>query len=190
MPPQPPKPVVQKVRKLAEIAAALRQGQDFSITRLTTLKGLCEDPRAAHAFALFLARHARQKLAQGKAPEPVKQLGDQAVTEMEEYLDEPSDERKDRLRALLREVEAQQNEFKRVSWNQVRLIHFRDLLVIEEALRCLLADRGTMPIWAYQAARDYAEQYNPRYGTGLIPSSAPMMEDIAGFWADYFGIGP
>jgi hypothetical protein len=62
--------------------------------------------------------------------------------------------------------------------------------VIEEALRCLLADRGTMPIWAYQAARDYAEQYNPRYGTGLIPSSAPMMEDIAGFWHDYFGIQP
>ena len=190
MPPQPPRLVVQKVRKLAEIAASLRQGKDFSITRLTALKGLCEDPRAAHAFALFLARHARQKLAQGKAPERVKQLGDQAVTEMEEYLDEPSDERKDRLRALLREVESQQNEYKRVSWNQVRTIHFRDLLVIEEALRCLLADRGTMPIWAYQAARDYAEQYNPRYGTGLIPSSAPMMEDIAGFWADYFGIQP
>src|SRR3954447_13717930 len=168
MPPQPPKPVVQKVRKLAEIAAALRQGRDFSITRLTTLKSLCEDPRAAHAFALFLARHARQKLAQGKAPEPVKRLGDRAVTEMEAYLDEPSDERKDRLWTMLREVESQQNESKKVSWNQVRLIHFRDLLVIEEALRCLLADGQTKPIWAYQAARDYAEQYNARYGTGLI----------------------
>src|SRR5690242_897782 len=131
---QPTKPIVQKMRKLVEIAAALRQGKDFSITRLTTLKGLCEDPCAAHAFALFLARHVRQQLAQGKAPEPVKQLGDRAVTEMEEYLDEPSDERKDRLRALLREVESQQNKYKKVSWDQVRLIHFRDLLVIEEAM--------------------------------------------------------
>ena len=44
------------------------------------------------------------------------------------------------------------------------------------------------PIWAYQAAKDYAERYDARYWSGLIPSSAPMVEEIAEFWRDYYGI--
>jgi hypothetical protein len=35
----------------------------------------------------------------------------------------------------------------------------------------------------------YAERYDSHHGTGLIPASAPMMEEIADFWRDYFGIG-
>jgi hypothetical protein len=39
-----------------------------------------------------------------------------------------------------------------------------------------------------QAARHYAERYNPRYGTGLIPESASAVDDIAAFWArEHFG---
>jgi hypothetical protein len=33
----------------------LRQGKHFPVTRLTTIKSLCEEPEAAAAFALFLA---------------------------------------------------------------------------------------------------------------------------------------
>ena len=69
------------------------------------------------------------------------------------------------------------------------MIRNRDLLVVEDALRVLVSGPEMAPIWAYQAARDYAERYDPRYGTGLIPSSAPLMEDIARFWRDYFGVG-
>jgi hypothetical protein len=39
--------------------------------------------------------------------------------------------------------------------------------------------------WGYRIAREYSERYNPRYGTGLIPESAPMVEDIADFWCQY-----
>ena len=38
------------------------------------------------------------------------------------------------------------------------------------------------------AYEDYAERYDSRYGSGLIPSSAPMVDEIAGFWRDYYGI--
>ena len=38
----------------------------------------------------------------------------------------------------------------------------------------------------YHLARRYAERYDPRHGTGLIPSSAPMVENIAEFWGKYF----
>ena len=44
------------------------------------------------------------------------------------------------------------------------------------------------PIWAYQAAKDYAERYDVLHGSGLIPSSAPMVEEIDGFWRKYYGI--
>jgi hypothetical protein len=52
---RPVDPATKKVEKLEEIAAELRQGENFSITRLTVLEGLCEDRRAAGEFALFLA---------------------------------------------------------------------------------------------------------------------------------------
>jgi hypothetical protein len=42
--------------------------------------------------------------------------------------------------------------------------------------------------WAYHAARDYAERYDPHYGTGLIPESAPMVKAIVGFWCEYYGV--
>ena len=35
---------------------------------------------------------------------------------------------------------------------------------------------------AYQAARNYAEGYEPSLGTGLVPGSAPRLEEIIAFW--------
>jgi hypothetical protein len=44
--PQPPNAqIIKKVKKLSEIAEALRQGKDFPVTRLTTIKSFCEDRR-------------------------------------------------------------------------------------------------------------------------------------------------
>jgi hypothetical protein len=68
---------------LSEIAPALRQGKDFPITRLTTIKSLCREPQAASAFALFLARHAQQKLTRGRCPQRDKELVAEAIPEME-----------------------------------------------------------------------------------------------------------
>jgi len=185
--PPVPRAIVQKVRKFADMAEALRRGERFEITRLTSLKALCKEPRAAWRFALFLAEHAGGKVAQGQCPERDKALAAQAVSAMKAYMDEPSPERGSRLRSLLREVEAEQDETRRVGWNRVRMIRNRDLLVVENALRSV-AFIVEAPAWLYQAARDYAERYDPRHGTGLIPSSAPMMREIADFWRGCFGI--
>jgi hypothetical protein len=186
--PTVPGAVVEKVRKFAEIAEALCRGEHFEITRLTSLKGLCKDPRAARSFALFLAIHARKKAEEKKATERVKELMDKAIPEMEAYLDDPTKERKDQLYDLLRVIEKEQNEHKRISWCQVRVVQSMELVVVENALKSILRDHEA-PFWLYQAARDYAERYDPRHGTELIPSSAPMMQEIADFWRDFFGIG-
>jgi hypothetical protein len=55
-------PTVKKLRTLAQIAARLQEGEDFPVTRLTTLKGFCEDPEAAAKFALHLAKQAQNKV--------------------------------------------------------------------------------------------------------------------------------
>src|SRR2546428_9269429 len=53
-----------------------------------------------------------------------------------------------------------------------------------EALLCMGFYFFASP-WGYRLARQYAERYNARYGTGLIPESAPLVEDIADFWCQY-----
>jgi hypothetical protein len=185
---QPPDPALKKVEKLEEIAEALRRGEDFSITRLTVLKGLCEDRRAAGEFGLFLARKAQKRLREGDAPERYRKLVDRAVKEMKPYLTAPDDERKAGLYTLLREMQVEQDEYKNIAWGSVRLIKSMDLLVAEKCLRAALRP-DEAPHWLYQAARDYCERYDSRYGTGLIPGSAPMVEEVAGFWRKYHGIG-
>ena len=67
------------------------------------------------------------------------------------------------------------------------MIKSRDLVVVEECLKSILRSYEA-PIWAYQAAKDYAERYDARHGSGLIRSSAPMVEEIAKFFRDYYGI--
>ena len=69
----------------------------------------------------------------------------------------------------------------------VRIVHSMELVVVENALKSILRD-DEAPTWLYQAASGYAERYDPRYGTGLIPSSAPMVQEIAEFWRDYYGL--
>jgi hypothetical protein len=58
-----PSPIETRLSRLAEIAADLTDGKSFSITRLTTIKRLCEDDAAARAFAPYIAG-----LAQGMCP--------------------------------------------------------------------------------------------------------------------------
>jgi hypothetical protein len=70
----PESPEARKVRTLDEIAEQLRQGNDFPVTRLTTLKGLCEDSAAAGAFALFLTRKAQKAMREKGAPQRYRRL--------------------------------------------------------------------------------------------------------------------
>ena len=64
----PPNPqIVKKVKKLSEVAEELRQGKDFPVTRLTTIKSLCGEPEAAAAFALFLAQKMQGQMRQDQA---------------------------------------------------------------------------------------------------------------------------
>jgi hypothetical protein len=181
-----------KTRRLAEIAAALRQGEHFEVTRLTTLKSLCEDAQAAAQFALYLAKLTARKMRENACPshldpetwDAYKELVAKALEHMDAYVEEPSEEASRAVWAVQSDVREVQNTYKHHQWGPVRMIHSSEVLLIEYALSCLLQPHASAD-WGYRLARQDAERYNSRYGTGLIPESAPMVEDIAEFWCQY-----
>ncbi len=147
----------------------------------------------------FLAQRTRQKVEEkGKRPghlsiedwERHRNLIDWSVTEMEQYLDHPSQGARSGLWTLFHELVDEQNEHRRVYGGPVRIIKNTDLLLVEYALRTVLADEASIPLWAYQTARHYAERYDPSHGTGLTPASAPLVQDIADFWMREFNLTP
>jgi len=185
-----PATTVKKLRTLAQIATDLRQGKDFNITRLTMLKSLCSDPDAAAQFALYLAKKTQQAMkrpggSQSKEQQRYQRLVGSAVRQMAKHLKEETTETKSSLNDLLSEIQGVQDQYENQRWGSVRIIKSRELLVVETALECVLRPWGSS-ILGYHLARQYAERYDSRYGTGLIPKSAPMAEDIAEFWGRYF----
>jgi hypothetical protein len=113
-----------------------------------------------------------------------KQVVDEAIRQMQRYLEKPTEEAADLVRAWLSDVRAIQDRYEQQAWGPVRMIQSTEVLMIEYALSSLLQPTASAD-WGYRLARQYAERYNSRYGTGLIPESAPMVEDIANFWCQY-----
>jgi hypothetical protein len=88
---------------------------------------------------------------------------------------------------LLRELESVNDEYESIPYGMVRIIQDKNVLIVEDAVQCVLSPYSTSS-QAYHLARDYAERYDPRYGTGLIPDSAPLVMDIVDFWCHYYSI--
>ena len=192
---RPSRAILSKVRKLVQIARELSEGANFSITRLTTLKSLCEDPEVAAQFAVYLASHASQRANEISSPPHLSnsewmmhdELVERAVERLGSYVERPSDSKCRALRELLRELESVNHEYKPIPYGTARTIRNRYVLIVEEALQSVLSLYSALS-WAYHLARDYTERYDPRYGTGLIPESAPLVMDIVDFWCEYYSI--
>jgi hypothetical protein len=184
--------VIPKMRRLAQMAAALQQGNHFEVTRLTTLKSLCEDAQVAAQFALYLAKLTDSKMREKNCPshltpeqwDTYKGLVAKALEHMDAYVEEPSEQTSRALWSVESEVREVQNTYRNQAWGPIRIIHSTEVLLIEYALSCLLQPTASAD-WGYHLARQYAERYDSRYGTGLIPESAPLVEDIADFWCQY-----
>jgi len=185
-----PPNIAKKIQTLAYIAADLRSGKDFNITRLTMLKSLCSDPDAAAQFALYIANKTQQAMkCPGRRPSKEQQRYhrrfSKAVRRMAAYLKNPTEEADTDLHELLSEIRSVQDRYEHQRWGPVRIIESMELLVVETALECVLHPWASSDL-GYRLARQYAERYNSRYGTGLIPESAPFVEDIAEFWGKHF----
>lgn len=77
---KPNKNVAPKIRKLAETARELRQTKyALSITRLTSLKSLCQEEDVAANFALYIAKLAVKQMESSQSTRSF--LGEEAWTE-------------------------------------------------------------------------------------------------------------
>ena len=57
----------------------------------------------------------------------------------------------------------------------------------EKAVRAILRP-DEAPYWLYQVDRGESERSHARNRDGPIPRSAPMVEEVAGFWRRNHGI--
>lgn len=186
---RPSDPLVTNVRTLTRIATELQQGESFSITRLTMLKRLCADSDAAARFALHLAERTHERMQQSAPPshlalerwESFKQQVAVGVKCLFRHLSQPTPETLSALQAAWSALKASQNQYRKQRWGPVRIIESREALLVEKAIACVLMPLQSADL-GYRLARDYAERYDPRYGAGLIPDSAPYVEEIAEFW--------
>jgi hypothetical protein len=123
-----PKAVLSRVRKLAQVASELSEGANFSITRLTTLKYLCEDPEVAAHFAMYLANHTSRRINEMSSPLQLSnsewrmhnELVERAVERLQSYVEGPSDPKREELRESLRELESVNDEYKSIPYGNAR----------------------------------------------------------------------
>jgi hypothetical protein len=185
-----------KIKKWLETVNQL-QAENFRwaipITRLTSIKSLCQDEVAAGHFALYLVK-VLQNLAfdascpDGTTPEEWeihKNLITDAIAAMECYIETPTSGGKQCLFTFLRRIsELQGDNFRRIHWTTVHFVKSGYLLKLDYAIRCFTD--SYFPYYAYKLAREYTELYKPEYGTGLIPESASKLLEIAEFWCQYY----
>jgi hypothetical protein len=182
-----------KVERLSQITEDLRAGKSFSVTRLTSIKSLCTNSTASQAFALHIAALAKLKMDARNKPDHknqkqwlrMKRAVENAVIALEEAHGQGIENNRSSLWGLLQELRSLQDTYENHEWGPVRIVSSSETLVVEYAVECFLS-ASQAPYWAYLLARTYAEEYDCRYGNGLVPKSAPMMEDIARFWRNYF----
>jgi hypothetical protein len=164
-----------KVKRLSLLAVELRKGGNFPVTRLTVLKSLCQDPVAAAHFGVHLTR-----LASKRMKSKYRAIVNKAVKTLTAELKRRSPS-KPALYNLLDELVSLQNERKPLKWGSARIIQSKEALLAENTVNSLLRPAESS-FWGYQIASQYAQRYDSRYPWPLIPSSAPLVEDIVEFW--------
>ena len=144
-------------------------------------------PAAAAKFAVHIAKLAQRqfKARSGKKKQEYEELIARAVPAMTRFLKSPTEATESKLWEIHQRAKDAQSKVEHQQWADVRIIECWELLIVETAMECLLYPSHAS-ILGYQIARKYAEKYDPHYGTGLIPKSAPMMDEIAEFWGSHF----
>jgi hypothetical protein len=165
----------------------------ISITRLTSIKSLCQDTVAAAQFALYIAKLVQEKMLTADCPERLtseewethKALFAEAIALMEGDLANPDYAKKQNIQQIVKQIDdLQGDDYRQAHWTTVHWVRSGYLLKLEYALRCF-GDRD-YPYWAYMLARKYVERYESRYGTGIIPESVPMLLEVSEFWCQYY----
>ncbi len=190
------KVIAAKIKKWLETVRELNtQKYSFaiSITRLTSLKSLCQDETAAKQFGLYLARQIQGRMQESPRPEQFSDsewntylaLFADAITLMEAEVSMQNPQGAFEIRKLLTTInEVQGNQYRNIPWGTLHIVRSGDLLKLTYALQCF--ESNDVPYWAYKLGREYVEGYNPSCGSGIIPESIPMLMEVAHFWCWHY----
>jgi hypothetical protein len=190
------KAIATKIKKWLEVIRELNTQSypsAISITRLTSIKSFCQDQAAAQKFALFIAKRVQARMQEAPRPERYSPeewqtyltLFAKAIALMESEVKRQTEKNHLALGTLLREIEGLQgDDYRNIPWGTVHFVRSGDLLKLTYAIRCF--QTNDVPFWAYKLAREYIEDYNPSFGTGIIPTSIPMLLEVAEFWCQEF----
>ena len=171
----------KRIRKLETSLKSLKNGTKtyFSITKLTSIKSLCNNQEALRKYCMFLSAQVLNQ--PGKLP--IRTTKKRVRLIFGELIFDPINT--EEAQGLLRTLERSQNEIRKVGWNSVRIINSNNILILEYLLKALLSSEGMAQTYAYDATRTFVETYNPKYGTGLIVDSIYMFEKVIRFWQKY-----
>jgi hypothetical protein len=183
-------PLSNFATKLEKLASDLEAGLTFSVTKLTPIKRLCADHALATRFAGHFADMAYQRflkkgiteLATAEQREEIRAAIECGIKSLHGFNSDPSQaDSTKRLSSAYSLLTSSQDEYKKIHWNQVRTVYSNEALIIEKAIGCVLRPTQS-PSLCYEMARDHAERYEPKFGTGLIPASAGAVRDISRFF--------
>lgn len=166
-------------QKLASIVEEIDRKGFAELVRLSVLKKWFQRPGRLIAFALWIAEQAATEAAPVSEPEAA--LLAQARALLEE-IQARGDLNPRGMRELHGRLEAFQSDYRSRKWGQVRLVHSRALLLIEDALTICLRHPDD-PRLGYKLAADYCGHYDARYGRNLNGPSRDRVQEIAGFAA-------
>jgi hypothetical protein len=189
------KAIATKIKKWLEAVRELNTQTHpwaLPITKLTSLKSLCQEQAEAEAFSLFIAQRVQTQMQESPRPERFSseewqtylQLFERSIALMEAEAQERTPGGRSSIFQLLREIDGLQgDDYRNIPWGTVHWVRSGDLLKLTYALRCFEASEG---VWAYKLGREYVEDYEPSYGSGIIPRSIPKLLEVAEFWCEYF----
>jgi hypothetical protein len=174
-------PSVCMFNKLQNIIADIKTSGSANLTRLTVLKKWFERPHRLASFGIFIARQASRQTK--KATKKETELFREAHKILDDVNVFHPDIARDSATKLKKCLEEFQNEYRNVPWTSVRIIHNKNLFLVEKGLHLYLS-RANSPAEGYRLAADYCDNYDPRYGSGLNGPSADRIKEIADFVLD------
>lgn len=167
--------------RILKIIADIDAKGNVPQTRLTVLKKWFEHSGRLPAFGLWIARRTagRKGKTQGDAgallDEARALLGTASSRESLFQKIDPTSARN--LHARARSF---QNEYEQHRWGPVRIIRSWPLLLVEQGLALHLG-LNAHPSDGYKLAADWAQNYDPRHGTGLNGPSRGKLDELMRF---------
>lgn len=163
--------------KLLKIADAIYEKGSQNLTRLTVLKKWFEKRSRLLGFAFFIAKKSSHK--KGKSKGVVGELFDRSRIFLKEINEFQPKFNKIEAEQLYQDLKAFQSETKSTQWAAVRIIKNLNLFLIEQALEIILFKGNSSD--GYSLARNFCENYDPKYGNSLNGKSINRIDEIAQF---------